>query len=121
MKVKIKKAAMEDILHHCKNMHPKEFIGLLEGEKDLIEKVVILPGQVYGMWYSSFDRLFLPLGIPTLGVIHSHPSGNGKYSETDLRTFAKAGRIHIIVANPYKLENIFVYDSSGRKLELEVL
>ena len=80
-----------------------------------------MPGQVYGMWYSSFDKLYLPLGIPTLGVVHSHPNGNGMFSQTDLRTFSRAGRVHIIVAYPYKLESVFVYNSAGKKLELVVI
>lgn len=123
MTARIKRTVADGILAFSRDMHPKEILLLLRGERDdgfQINEFVIPPSAIHGLGFSTFRPDMIPFDLSILGVVHSHPSGALRPSTYDLNHFY--GRIMMIVAYPYSsVQDIAIYDGRGRAIPFEVI
>ncbi|MFH1448187.1 MAG: Mov34/MPN/PAD-1 family protein [Candidatus Micrarchaeota archaeon] len=120
--VRIKREALEFALHAAQNTYPDEFIGLLrDNEQGEITHVLVLPRSVYGKGYSSIDFTMIPMFSHACGSVHSHPAPSNRPSRGDRMFFSKLGRVHIILAYPYREQDAMAYDQNGEALGLEIV
>jgi len=120
MNVIIKDELLSSLLAFAKMKHPKEGIILLRGNigdgEISIKEFLLPPFATSGRGFASFPLHKLPIDFSIMGTAHSHPSGSLRPSTTDLNRFY--GRIMVIVAYPYILSQVAVYNSKGEKLSL---
>jgi len=118
----IRRRALEFLLGASRSLHPREFIGFLRAEGNVITEVIVLPGSVYGEGFASSMEHMRPADKSILGSVHSHPSSNNRPSENDLLFFGKKGGVNLIVRYPYQgIGDVSAYDGSGAVVEVEVL
>ena len=116
----IKRELLLALIEASKSMHPREFIALLTGKRNLIEEFIMLPYES-GETMAVIQTHTLPIGIRIMGSVHSHPSPNPIPSSEDLNMFASHGNVHIIIHYPY-CENCWkAYNARGEEIELEVV
>lgn len=121
---KITSSCLSLIFESARSVYPKEFAGLLRVDsdvKDTISEVVLLPGTISGEAHAIFKLHMLPIDFSIVGTIHSHPSRSARPSTADLELFRKHGKIHIIVAYPFKGNSWAAYDHRGERVELDVI
>jgi proteasome lid subunit RPN8/RPN11 len=115
----IRRAAFEFILEAARNVYPKEFSGLLRGEKNLITESLVIPLTTYGNKFATTRFDMIPIDHTIIGSVHSHPSSNFTPSSADLRYFGRLGKVHLIIKYPHeKLADIAAYDRDGKRVEL---
>lgn len=120
--LRIRRKAVEFILHAAKNTFPKEFVGLLRmNEGGVIDEVLIIPRSIFGDNFSSIDFLQVPYTSKHCGSVHSHPTSDNHPSSGDLLFFPMAGEVHIIVSYPFREDDMAAYDSEGKRLRIEVV
>jgi proteasome lid subunit RPN8/RPN11 len=121
-RVRIKRDVVEGILEASRNVHPREFIGLLRAEKGMIAEIVLAPASVYGQGLSQFCPHMLPFDFSIVGSIHSHPSGSSMPSAEDLNSMFNFGFVHIIATFPYHgFQSLHAYDKKGKPIQLEIV
>jgi len=112
----------ETMCEFARQMHPKEFVALIDGKIE--SETLVVKELVYQQFNSSKSSAsftsFLLGPASGLGTVHSHPSSSTQASKTDLFMFSKNGLIHFIIGFPYTKETIVCYDKSGNKLEFEI-
>ncbi|MFH1256143.1 MAG: Mov34/MPN/PAD-1 family protein [Candidatus Diapherotrites archaeon] len=120
--VLIKKNLLLDLLEAAKNTFPDEFFALLavKEKNGTIEEFVVVPA-VYGKAHTLFRSDLIPFDKKIVGSMHSHPSPNAFPSEADLQAFRRLGQIHLIVAAPFNLGSIRVFDGKGKRTQLTVV
>jgi proteasome lid subunit RPN8/RPN11 len=116
--MKIRREALEFICEAGRNLYPKEFAGLLRGDKEQIKEVLILPGTRHWFDSASINMNMLPLDPSVIGSIHSHPGPSNRPSRQDLTFFSKFGLVHGIICQPFDPEALLFYDRSGREIEV---
>ncbi len=114
---------LDAIFEGARRLYPRETFMLLRGKKTKgiiqVTDLVVPPLTVYGYGFANFPLHMLPTDFSLVGTVHSHPSGNVSPSHVDLNHFF--GRILMIIGYPFKSElDVAVYDSSGKKLLLQV-
>ena len=117
-KIVIEQPVVEDICEFAKNMHPKEFVALLEGK--IMENTLRVSGLYYQPFVSGKHTASMRTSLSTYGSVHSHPSSNLRPSQADLRFFNKRGMIHLIIGFPYREQDIALYDFDGNALEFSI-
>lgn len=117
---KIKKATIDSIIMAAKKVYPEEFFSMLGGENNIIKELVVVPA-IYGENYSSYRLDMVPYDNTIIGTVHSHPNNSNEPSDADLLSFAKTGKVHLIIAYPYELNTIRAFDNKGRDIEIEVI
>jgi proteasome lid subunit RPN8/RPN11 len=124
MKRKIKgiaRDALEFMLEVSESSHPKEFAGTLY-ETDQIITEVDVPINQSSNGTMVMDLFTIPVSTHSVGSVHSHPSGELKPSDADVRLFIQnGGDCHIIVAYPYEITSWACYDRVGNLRQLDVL
>jgi len=116
----VNNAALELMLGVSRELHPREFVGLLRGEGDRVTEVLVIPASLYGEGFAHVQWVHVPLDKSIIGSVHSHPTRDNRPSKTDLRYFEKTGRIHFIIGYPYKsLADVACYLSDGTTQELK--
>lgn len=121
-RVRIKREVVEGIIEACRNVHPREFVGLLRAEKGMITEIVLAPASVYGQGLAQFHPHMLPFDFSIVGSIHSHPSGSNIPSAEDLNSMFNFGFVHIIVTFPYNgFQSLHAYDKKGKPIQLEIV
>ena len=124
MKKKIKgiaRDALEFMLEVSESSHPKEFAGMLY-ETDQIITEVDVPINQSSNGTTVMDLFTIPVSTHSVGSVHSHPSGELKPSDADIRLFIQnGGDYHIIVAYPYEITSWACYDRVGNLRQLDVL
>jgi len=122
-KVSLKQETRDGILSYCKMSHPDEGILFLREKSKhgnvLIDGLVIPPFSETGADFAGFPHNPLPLVPSYVGIVHSHPVGYVELSLSDLNSFF--GLVSMIVKSPYVDEEIFVWDSSGNKIPLDIV
>lgn len=123
MKILLKNDVANFITLLAKDIHPKEMYLLLRGKiinKDvLIEEALIPPLPTFGRGFSGFPLSMLPINLRVLGTVHSHPSGYPRPSVTDLNHMI--GKVMLIVSFPYRVEDIYAYNSKGEELKVIII
>jgi proteasome lid subunit RPN8/RPN11 len=117
----IDKEALEFILGASRSSHPKEFAGVLRATGDTIKEVLLLPGTISSGRSAVMKLHMLPIDPSACGTVHSHPSGSTSPSQEDLMLFAKYGRVHIIVAEPFDEHSWRAYDHRGNEINLKIV
>lgn len=113
---------LEFIRSVCRSNHPREFIGLLCADTDLITDVLLLPGTQSSDEQAMIRLDMMPLGLHTVGSVHSHPApGATRPSAQDLVMFSRSGDYHIIVWFPYEEGDWRCYGARGEERELAVV
>lgn len=118
--MKIRRAALEFILEAGRNLYPKEFAGLLRGDKNTIKEVLFLPDTKLRFDSASINLNMLPLDLKVIGSIHSHPGHSNRPSRADLEFFSKLGIVHGIVCQPYNFESLRFYDQDGMEVKVDI-
>ncbi len=118
--MKIAKDTLLFILEVSKSSAPNEFAGMLSAEGDIITDVVVVPGTESSD-ESAVMQLFMLPNIPTVGTVHSHPTGDTRPSTEDLELFDRKGQYHIIVGAPYDLSSWTCYNNKGEPVRLPVV
>ena len=120
--VHITDTAAQFILEASRNFYPKEFIGLLRAQNEVITEILILPASTYGEGFASIHWASVPIDKSIVGSIHSHPSPNFRPSRQDLIYFRKTGNTHIIAYYPYESPaNLVCYNLNGESQDLWVV
>lgn len=118
--MKIARDTLKFILEVSKSSAPLEFAGMLSAKDDIITDVVLVPGTEASDESAVMELFMLP-NIPTVGTVHSHPSGDNTPSSVDLELFDKKGQYHIIAAEPYDDSSWRCYNNKGEPVSLEVV
>jgi len=119
---RIKKSVLESALTASRELHPREFSGLLRQENGVITEILLVPATTFGEGFSQTRFDMIPIDRSVAGSIHSHPAENFKPSKQDLHYFGKIGKIHLIVKYPYgSPADIAAYDREGNRIELMVV
>ena len=120
--VGIAKDTLDFILEVSKSNHPREFIGMLCADGDLITDVFFLPGTISSDENAIIRMDMMPMGLSYVGSVHSHPHPAAtRPSKQDLLMFSKTGNCHIIVCYPYDLYNWKCYTGNGEERELKLV
>lgn len=107
------------MLGASRSLHPREFIGFLRAEGDLITEIIVPPAALYGHGFASHQEYLMPIDSTLIGSVHSHPSANNRPSQQDINFFAK-GKLNLIIARPYQtINDIAAYDQAGKPVEIE--
>jgi len=110
------------ILEVSKSNHPREFIGMLSADADVITDVLFLPGTLTSNENAIIRLDMMPMGLAYVGSVHSHPHPAAmRPSEQDLLMFSKTGKCHIITFYPYSRDSWRCYNSKGEERELEIV
>ena len=118
----IAKDTLVFILEVCKSNHPREFIGMLCADGDLITDVFFLPGTISSDENAIIRMDMMPMGLSYVGSVHSHPHPAAtRPSEQDLLMYSKTGNYHIIACYPYGVHNWECYNAKGEERELEIV
>ncbi len=120
--VSISRDLLQTIFVSARQLHPRETILLLRGEKNKdsveITELVVPPLATYGRGFAQIRLHMLPIDFSIIGAVHSHPSGNLTPSVADLNH--SIGKILIIVGFPFANEgNVAVYNRDGEKIALK--
>jgi proteasome lid subunit RPN8/RPN11 len=120
--VGIAKDTLDFILEVSKSNHPREFIGMLCADDDLITDIFFLPGTISSDENAIIRLDMMPMGLSYVGSVHSHPHPAAtRPSKQDLLMFAKTGNYHIIVCYPYEIYNWKCYNAKGEELDLKLV
>jgi proteasome lid subunit RPN8/RPN11 len=121
--VEISGKLIDIILENARAGFPQEKILLLRGKtkKGVIKitDVVIPPLATSGDGFSAFPASMLPMDFSIKGSVHSHPSGNLTPSIEDLNHFF--GRVMMIVAHPFRRENVAVFNDAGENIGIRLV
>jgi len=120
LSMKIAKDTLSFILEVCRSSAPLEFAGVLQAQGDIITDIVIVPGTESSD-ESAVMQLFMLPNVPTIGTVHSHPSGNRRPSRADLELFGRKGKYHLIVGAPFSMSSWTCYNNKGDPIRLEVV
>ncbi len=121
---KITRSCLSLIFESAKEIYPREFAALLRvypERRDTISEIMLLPGTISGDAHAIFMLHMRPIDFSIVGTVHSHPSTSWYPSEADLHLFRKYGRIHLIVAYPFKEDTWGAYDYRGNPIEVKVI
>ena len=122
-KISLNRETRDGILSFCKMNHPNEGILILRGKSKhgnvYIDGLVIPPFSETGSDFAGFPHNPLPLDPSYVGIVHSHPVGSAEPSLEDLNSFF--GLVSIIVKSPYDNDDIFAWDSDGKKILLDIV
>jgi len=117
--IKISKKVLEEMLYFALLNHPNEIILLLRGTISKINLEItehlVPPFSFGGKGFAEFRPQMLPIDFTIMGTAHSHPIGSHRPSSTDLNNFYS--KVMLIMAAPYNLESVGLYNSIGEQLE----
>ncbi|BDC36389.1 MAG: metal-dependent protease of the PAD1/JAB1 superfamily [Candidatus Methanoliparum thermophilum] len=117
----IAKSTLHLILEISKSSYPNEFSGLLKEKDGVVNEVILIPGTYSSTKGALMDFYNIPIGIRTVGTVHSHPSIIYTPSSVDLALFRKKGSVHIITCYPYDNKSWQSYNSNGEKITIPVI
>ena len=121
-KIGIKKEFLDGLLALCRDQHPREIIGLLKAENNVVTEFILPPGAQTSSVAGVFSPQRLPLDPKYAGSVHSHPSGNSNPSLGDLNGVFKKFKFNFIVAYPYNnISCVKCYDRDGKDLQFDII
>ena len=117
----VKRELMEGILTLCREHHPREIVGILKMENNVLTEYIVPPQTYTSTTSAVFSISRLPLDSSYQASVHSHPSGNASWSKEDKKGVFTKFRWHFIIGFPYTIRNVKCYDMSGNKLHFRVV
>ena len=119
---KISSVVVESILAGSANTHPNEFASLLggNGKTKTVGELIIVPA-IFGEEHALLRTDLLPLNIPIVGSVHSHPGYSARPSNADAHLFARFGRFHLIVCEPFSIRTLRAYDENAKPQKFEIV
>ena len=109
------------LLELGRDSHPNEFVALLIERDGVIEELNMVPGTITGENSASVFFDMMPLDTHLAGSAHSHPNGVLRPSEADVHFFPRAGRFHLIIGYPYRIDDWQCFSADGEPCKLEVI
>lgn len=120
---KITRALLVDLRAAAKRIYPLEFIAMLgvsAPRSRVLSECIILPAE-FGQTHSVLHSELIPADPLVVGSIHSHPSRSARASSADLAAFSHLGKIHLILAYPFRESDFRAYSASGERISLEIV
>lgn len=105
----------------AKSTYPDEFICFHREEDGVISEMILVPGSVFGDSHSFISDWMSPIDYSKSGSAHSHPGYSNEPSDADREFFGHMGGVHFITCQPYDRNSWAAYDSSGERVELELV
>jgi proteasome lid subunit RPN8/RPN11 len=123
MEVLVDRGLLEEMLAFAKERHPKEAVILLRGsvnkEAITITDYLFPPFATTNSISASYPIHMLPIDFSIVGSAHSHPSGSLEQSTQDIHNIY--GRISLLMAYPYGLGDVAVYNKQAERLVIRVM
>ncbi|MCX6711849.1 MAG: Mov34/MPN/PAD-1 family protein [Candidatus Woesearchaeota archaeon] len=121
--ITLSKNVVDTMIEFARTAYPNEFIAFLQGKIE--NKTLKINSLMYQHFQSSHTSAALKAILQPLtnavGSVHSHPSYSNNPSQEDLRFFNKNPGIHLIICQPFNIENIAAYDYQGKKLNFKII
>jgi proteasome lid subunit RPN8/RPN11 len=117
----IRKELLDLLFQIGRDAHPNEFVAILKETDSIIDEVNLLPGTVAGERSASLLFDMMPLSTHIAGSCHSHPNGDLRPSDADVRFFSRSGCCHIIIGYPYTQRDWRCFLSDGAPYRMEVV
>ncbi|RBQ24239.1 putative metalloprotease [Candidatus Methanobinarius endosymbioticus] len=122
--VHIDQEVIESILYYAKSSDPNEFMAIFEGE--VKNSILHITGLIFLPSETSNEGVIVNTGmLPVMrtqwGSVHSHPGPSAMPSDADLFSFSKNGLFHMIICQPYEVENILAYNRYGEFVEFKIV
>jgi proteasome lid subunit RPN8/RPN11 len=117
----IKRELMEGILALCREQHPKELVGILKMENNVLTEYIVPPGTYTSTISAIFSLSRLPSDHSYQASVHSHNNGNTSPSDKDKKSTFKRFRCNFIIGFPYTINNVSCYDMNGNHLHFKVV
>ncbi len=120
----IQRDLLNGIFALCRDQHPREILGLLRMENEVVSEYILPPGALTSDNSGIFSPSRIPVGSSPEGTIHSHPSGTPYPSSVDLNSIFKDAKyvFHFIVAYPYNsLTCVKCFEKSGKELKFRIV
>lgn len=109
---------LRGLLDACARGHPNESFFLLRRDaRGVISEAIVAPGSKGGRVAAIFVPERLPFDRSIVASFHSHPTGNGHWSEQDLRVFIRYP-VNIIAHHPYGPNDYVIYDNRGVEIDV---
>lgn len=122
--VHIDSEVIDSIIWYARSSDPDEFMAIFDGEVKNeilhITGLVFLPTQTSGEG-AIVNTGMLPVMTTQWGSVHSHPGPSALPSDTDLFTFAKTGLFHMIICQPYNIDDILAYNRYGEFTDYKII
>lgn len=117
----ISRKALRMILEASRDIFPREFGAILRAEEGVITEILLIPGTVSGERHAIFQLQNLPADFSVVGTVHSHPSGDHRPSDEDLRLFSHFGGLHLIVGRPFTEDSWSAWTYAGERIPLRMV
>lgn len=122
--VYIDEEVIESIIHYAKSSDPNEFMAIFDG--DVSDEILHITGLVFLPSKTSNEGVIvntemLPVMTSQWGFVHTHSGSSAMPSDVDLFTFSKNGLFHMIICQPYKVEDILAYNRYGEFVEFKIV
>lgn len=137
---KIKKEVIELLIELSKDFYPKQYICKLLISDEIIDEIAIfsnlkknipeikpVPWTIVSAFsYGPYLDLFavnpdIIFESSFIGFAISHIDDSLIPTENDKQLFAYRGDIHIIIAHPFNDRSWAAYDTSGDKIDIEII
>jgi proteasome lid subunit RPN8/RPN11 len=122
MEILVERGLLEEMLSFARDRHPKEAILLLRGkvkkESITLTDYLFPPFATTDSISASYPIHMLPIDFSIIGTLHSHPSGSLQLSTVDLNHMY--GRFSMLVAYPYGLGDVAIFNKQGERLVIRV-
>src|SRR5271157_4298696 len=122
IKLRILLRLANGLCDQAREHHPREFLGLLRVKGGVLAEYLLAPGMRSSGIAAVFSpsRLFADRSI--IASVHSHPSGNARPSDQDLRMFSSGTNyFHLIIGFPYNIATMQAYDRRGNPIPIEIV
>jgi proteasome lid subunit RPN8/RPN11 len=138
--IKIKWPVIEMVLELSKDKYPQPYICKLLATDDVISEISIFsnirnnipfvkPLELTMVSALSYGNLLERLSVSPdftferefVGFAISHTDESLKPTEEDIQLFSFKGKIHLITANPFDEDSWTVYESGGKRIEVEII
>ncbi|MDR3063794.1 MAG: Mov34/MPN/PAD-1 family protein [Methanobrevibacter sp.] len=122
--VQVTEEVIDYIIDLAINSNPNEFIAEFEGK--IKDKILIIDGLIFLPTVTSGESAVIytymkPPTMKTWGTVHSHPGGIPQPSDADLFTFSRRGLFHMIIATPFRVEDIRGFNHFGEPMDFTII
>jgi hypothetical protein len=120
VKAYLSKGLATDLISFGCQQYPQEGVCVLKSKDGVLSELVLNPGSSSSFYYIIFNPGSVSYDKKFLATCHFHPTGTADPSPEDIEAFGMYP-INIIIAYPYSIENLMVYNQQGQRIDLEIL